>query len=41
MIDSDVRIFSLHTQAYVSASYDPRFFSTVRKNLGNFREFGG
>ena len=26
MIDSYVRIFSLHMQAYVSGSYDPRFF---------------
>ena len=29
MIDSYVRIFSLHLQAYISASYDPHFFSTV------------
>ena len=29
MIDSYVRIFSIHMLAYVSASYDPRFFSTV------------
>ena len=29
MIDSYVRIFLLHMQAIVSASYDPRFLSTV------------
>ena len=29
MMDLLVRIFSLHMQANVSASYDRRFFSTV------------
>ena len=29
MIDSNVRIFSLHVKAYVDASYDPRFFSAA------------
>ena len=29
MKDSYVRIFSLHMEAIVSASYDPHFLSTV------------
>ena len=29
MIDSNVRIFSLHMKAYVGAAYDPRFFLTA------------
>ena len=29
MIDSYVRIFALDMKAYVSASYDPRFFLTA------------
>ena len=29
MIDSHVRMFSLDMEAYVIASYDPRFFSTA------------
>ena len=29
MIDSNVRIFSLHMKAYVDALYDPRFFLTA------------
>ena len=32
---------SYASTAYVIASYGPRFFSTVRKNLGNLREFFG
>ena len=35
MIDSNVRMFSLHMKAYVDASYDPGFFLLLRKNLGN------
>ena len=29
MIDSNVRIFSIHMKAYVDASYEPRFFLTA------------
>ena len=42
MIDSFVRIFSLHTKAYVRASYMTLVsFRLFRKNLGNLREFFG
>ena len=41
MIDSYVRIFSLHMQAYVSASYDHRFFSTVSLKYGQLARIFG
>ena len=44
MIDSNVRIFSLHMKAYVDASYYPRFFFDsfvkIRATCENFWAHG-